>query len=437
MPDYHDLTAIADTLKIVYGEGIANQFPDEQITYNQFPVSDRKPKGLGYQFSIRYARAQGVGARKESAILPEPLAGKYDKSTILPRYAYGSLRMTGPAIEAAKGDIAAFVDGLADSVDDIYESLVNDLNRMSWGDGFGLIATMSAAVTPSTTTPWTVTCDNDLGVMRAVEGMIIDFYAAAGAIDQNVVSQRIVSVDPIAKTITFETLTTDYQAQHPIVAARTYTIAAAAIPTLSQIVRYGAREAAHATTNTPIEITGLDGIYDDGTLLATFQGILVASYPKWQANILANSGVDRELSIDLLLQGVDVMRTAAKKKPGMMRMGLGQRRKYANLLLPDVRFAPAELMGGYEVLTFSAGDGSIKMLIDPMCTPGNIYLEPDGTIMKYEMMPIGWGNLDQQIHQRAGYDEWDQFLRIYTNLGCEQRNSLVKITDLVEPSLYT
>lgn len=437
MPDYHDLQAITDTLKIVYGQGITNQFSDEQMTYNTFPKSERSPKGLGYEFSIRYARAQGVGARAESSPLPEPLAGKWDKGRIVPKYIYGNIRLTGPAIEAAKGDVAAFVDGLADAVDDIYESLVNDMNRQAWSDGFGLIATLSAVASAVTGTPWDVTCDNDLGVQRAVAGMIVDFYSGAGAIDQNVVAQRIAEVDPVNKVLTMEALTTDYQALHPLVAAQSYTITPGTIPANSQIVRYGARDAAFATTDTPIEMTGLDGIFDDGTLLATFENITVADFPLWRGNILANSGVDRELSIDLLLQAVDVMRVRAKLKPGLMRMGLGQRRKYANLLLPDVRFQPARLEGGYEMLTFQAGDGSIQMMVDPMTTPGNVYLEPSGNVQRYEMTPIGWGNLDQQIHQRQGFDEWDQFLRLYTQLGTEQRNALVKITDLVEPALYT
>lgn len=442
MPDIHDLTTITDTLKLVYGAGITNQFADEQMTYNTFPKSERSPKGLGYEFSIRYARAQGVGARAESSPLPEPLVGKFDKGRVVPKYIYGNIRLTGPAIEAAKGDVAAFVDGLADSVDDIYESLVNDMNRQAWGDGFGLIATTSAIATPDTTTPWTVTCSNNQGVQRAIEGMIVDFYASGGAIDQSAVAQRISAINPITKVLTFETITAGaaagtYQALHPLAAARAYTLGTGTIPASSQIVRYGARDAAFATTDTPIEMTGLDGIFDDGTLLATFENILVASYPKWKATILSNSDVDRELSVDLLLQAVDVMRAQAKAKPGMMRMGLGQRRKYANLLLPDVRFQPGQLEGGYETLTFAAGDGSIKMMIDPMTTPGKVYLEPAGNIQKFEMTAIGWGNLDQQIHQRQGYDEWDQFLRIYTQLGSEQRNALVKVSDLVEPSLYT
>ena len=118
-------------------------------------------------------------------------------------------------------------------------------------------------------------------------------------------------------------------------------------------------------------------------------------------------------------------------------MGLGQRRKYANLLMPDVRFAPTVLKGGYETLTFAGGDGTVQLVIDPMAQPNKIYMEPGGTIQRFEMSPLGWGNVDQQWHQVAGYDEWSAFLRLYTNLGTEQRNNLTLIKDLVEPSLYS
>lgn len=437
--DFHDLTAIQDTLKNVYGKGLANQFVDEKTTYNLFPKSERKPRGLGYFFGLRYARAQGIGARRESEILPDPLAGKYDQGKILPKYVYGVLRMTGPAIEAAKGDMAAFVDGLSDSINDIYEALVVDLNRQACSDGFGLLATLSAAsdnVTTTGTTTWTITADNDQGLQRVIPGMVVDFYQST-AIDQSSVASRVSSVDPVNKTAEMEVNDGTYKTNHPIVAARSYTIATDTVASGSFMVRSGAREASHATSNTPVEMTGLEGIYDDGTLLATFENITVATYTQWKANVLGNSSVNRELSIDLLLQALDVTRTQSGKSVKIMRMGLGQRRKYANLLLPDVRFAPQELEGGYEKLTFAGGDGSVKMIIDPALPPNKIFCEPAGAIMKYEMTPLGWGNLDQQIHQHAGYDEWDQFLRIYTNLGTEQRNCLTLIKDLVEPSLYS
>ena len=436
--DYGTLTAIADTLKNVYGSGLTNQFADERTTYNQFGKSERKPRGLGYFFGLRYARAQGVGTRAESGLLPDPLSGKYDQGKIVPKYIYGSLRLTGPAIEAAKGDAAAFVDGLSDAVDDLYQALINDLNRQACGDGFGLLATLSAASDNLTTssTSWTITADNDQGVARLVPGMVVDFFNGT-AIDESAVASRIQSVGYTGKTAEMEFNDGTYKANHPIVAARSYTIATDTVALGSFVVRSGARAASHATTDDPVEMVGLDGIYDDGSLLATFENVLLSSFPQWKANILGNSSVNRELTLNLMLQALDVTRTRSDKRVSIMRMGLGQRRKYANLLLPDIRFAPTVLKGGYETLTFAGGDGSVQIIVDPDLSPNKIYFEPAGVIQKYEMTSLGWGNLDQQIHQRAGYDEWDQFLRIYTNLGCEQRNSLTLLKDLVEPTLYT
>lgn len=441
MTTYADSSNLTEILKNVYGEGLTNQFNDEKITYNQFEKSDRKPAGKGYVFGLRYARAQGTGARAESAKLPDPFTGIKDQGTITPKYNYGSIRITGPAIEIAKGNQAAFVDGLADEIDDIYQSIVVDLNRQCHWDGFGQLGRLSAAVSYPGNATWAGTFDNDIGVKYFQEGMLVDFYLSAGTSNfQNtgtcMAGSRVQSINPATNVIVFEAPSADYLTNHPYASANVNT-SALSVTAGVMAIKVGARDLAWASTDTATEMMGLDGIYDDGTAIATFENIVVATYPKWKANILSNSGVNRELSIDLMLNAVDVVRQVSGKKPDIIRMGLGQRRKYANLLMPDVRFAPVVLKGGYETLTFSAGDGSIEIIVDPMQQPNKIYFEPSGVIKKYELSPLGWGNLDgSQLHQRAQYDEWEAFLRIYSNLGVETRNCLAVLKDLVEPSLF-
>ena len=439
MTEYADLTNLAEILKDVYGDGLKNQFNDEKITYNLFPKSDRRPAGNGYIFGVRYARAQGTGGRAESAKLPDPLTGTKDKGKIQPRYLYGSIRLTGPAIEIAKGNTAAFVDSLADEMDDIYQSIVVDLNRQCHWDGFGQLGRLSAAATPSSSATWAGTFDNDIGVMYMQEGQYVDFYSSAGASPMDAASPcvgRIDSIAPSTKVVTFEKVTTTAKANHPYFSAL-LPVMTGEMAAGSMAIKSGAREVAWASSDTPVEITGLAGIYDDGTALDTFENINADTYAKWRANILGNSGVDRELSIDLMLNAVDLARFTSGKKIDTIRMGLGQRRKYAGLLLPDVRFAPTVLKGGNETLTFSGGDGSLNIVVDPMNQPGKIFFEPNGVIQKYELTPLGWGNLDgSNMHRRSGYDEWDMYLRLYSNLGVEERNSLCLLKDLVEPSLY-
>lgn len=438
MVDYTDITNLTEILKNVYGTGLKNQFDDEKTTYNLFGKSDRQPRGNGYIFGLRYARSQSTGGRAESKKLPDPMTGKKDQGKVVPRYLYGTMRITGPAIEIAKGDMAAFVNGLADDMDDLYQSLVVDMNRQANSDGFGKVGVCSASFAPSTSTTYAVTFDNDLGIQFMQEGMLIDFFSSDGtAAKTTCCGQRIRTITPSTNVVIFETSAQTWLTNHPDATIAAYTNDTTAIPVSSLAVKMGAREASWASTDTPNEITGIDGIFDDGTLLASFEDITVASNPKWAANVMSNSSVNRELEIDLMLNALDLTRVRSGLKANTIHCAIGQRRKYANLLLPDVRYAPQELKGGYTTLVFAGGDGSVKIIVDTMAQPNKMRFYPDGTIVKFEMLPLGWGNLDgSQMHRRAGYDEWDLFLRLYTQLGCEQRNCLTTLNDLVEPSLY-
>jgi len=437
--DYTTTTSITDLLQNVYGEGITNQFTDEVTTYHQFKKTDKKysPRGKGYVGAISNSNPQGVGARGEGQILPDPLTGKYDNVLIKPKFIYGAIRVSGPSMEAGRGAIAAFVDTLSEEVDRVYKSVVVDLNRQANGDGFGLLGTLSEASDALTTssTTWTCTFDNDTATRYMHDGQIVDFYQST-AIDQSSVASRISSVDTVNNTVEMEFNDGTYKANHPIVAARSYTIATDTVASGSYMVKLGSRRASHATSDDPYEMTGLQGIFDDGTLLATFQDITVATNPKWKATLLGNSSVDRELTINLMLQALNASRTRGGDNISTMRMGLGQERKYANLLTPDVRFQPQVLKGGYVTLTFAGGTGSVEIVVDPYCTPGAIYFEPKDCIHKYEMLPLGFGNVDPNLKQRVGYDEYDQFLKIYTQLGTEKRASLTLLKDLVEPELF-
>jgi len=443
-PGALDTTAIAYQLKRVYGDMITDLFANHRMTYNQFMKSERrasvKPAGVGYYFATRQADIESVGGRGEGQYLPEPIKGDGVQGNITPKLIYASLRLSGLAIEAGKGDVAAFVNAQGDATMSAYRALTVDLNRQCWGDGFGKLATLSKASDAlDTNSSWTVTCSNDVGVRYLRKGMIVDFYTSSGAIDQSAVAQRILSVNPTNKTIEMEQCATGsggslYQSYHPLAAARTYTIATDAVASGGQIVRYGARDASFATTDTSYELSGMEAMFDDGTNVATFEGITVANDPEWKANILSNSSVNRELSIDLMLAAMDLVPARSTTEVDTIWMGLGQRRKYFNLLSPDVRYAPATYIGGYERLEFQQ-NGAVKIIVDPMAQANKIYFAQINAIKKYELTPIGWGGFEpQKMHWRQDYDEATMFLRTYCNLGVENRRALVTLSDLTEPA---
>ena len=440
-----DTTAAAYQLKRVYGDKLTDLFNRQAMTYNLFMKSSKKasirPGGVGYYFGLRQGGNEAVGARLEGTFLPEPLAGAGVQGNIQPRLIYGSMRMSGLAMEAGKGNIMAFVDAQGDAIADVYKGIVSDLNRQCHGDSFGSMGIMSAAATPATGSTWTAAFANDRGVRYMRKGMICDYYSANGAsIDQTASAVRISSINPNTQVVTMEAIGTDgknYRSFHPIIAAQSYTKTSASVPVSSVLVRYGAREAAHATTDTSNEMMGLLGMYDDGTLLSTFEGVtaIATTNQEFQANILSNSSVNRELSIDLMLAAMDMTSArSSDSSANLIRMGLGQRRKYFGLLASDIRYAPGTLLGGYEKLQFSQ-NSAVSIVVDPYTQPNRLFFEADNAIKRYELTPLGWGGfVPGKMHWRESYDEGTMYLRVYTNLGVEDRVSLTLLSDLTEPS---
>ena len=432
-----DTAALAAQFKRVYGNKITDLYGRHKMTYNQFFKSNRtptfRPGGAGFYFSLRQGDIESTGGRAENAPLPEPLAGDGVQGVVTPRLIYQVIRMSGLAIEAGKGSIAAFVDAQGDATMNAFNALVTDLNRQCWGDGYGLLGTTSADATPSTSTTWDVVFDNDTGVRYIRKGMICDFYNGA-AIDQSASSVRVSSVNPNTKTVTFEVMADAYRAYHPLAAAQSYSNGTGTIASGSFLVRYGARLATHSTSNPFYEIMGLLGMYDDSTRLATFEGITIADDPEFKANIVNNGGTGWDLTVDRMLACMDMTAARSTTTVRTIRMGLGQRRKYFALLAPDVRYQPQKLKGGYEQLAFSQ-DASVEIIVDPVTPPNKLFFEPERAIQKYELTGIGWGGFDpNKMHWRDGYDQATMYLRTYTNLGVENRPGLTLLDDLNEPT---
>jgi hypothetical protein len=432
-----DTTTIAYQLKAVYGDQIVDLFNRQTMTYNMFMKSGRKatyaPGGTGFVFATRQSDIESVGARAQNAYLPEPLDAAGVQFTITPKLMYASLRLSGLAMEAGKGGAQSFVDVQGDAIANVYKALITDLNRQCWGDGYGLLGTLSAVATASTAGTWTATFSNDRGVRYIRKGMVVDFYTSGGALDESNTASRVYSINPTTKVVTFEKLAATYETYHPL--GISYTQAAGTIPAASQMVRMGARVLSHSTSAASYEIMGLNGLFDDGTLLGTFQGQVVATYPEFVANIIDNSTVNRELSIDLMLQAMDLTATRSDQTVDTILTGLGQRRKYFALLANDVRYAPGQFVGGYETLQF-AQNGQVTMKFDPHSQPNRMYFLPADGVKKYELTPIGWGGMDgQKMHWRDNYDQATMFLRTYANLGVEKRNALTLLDDLTEPAV--
>lgn len=433
--DISTTTSLTDALKLAYGDGMRKQFAEEVTLWNRLPRAPESdsPVGLGFEFMVRYANPQGIGFRGEDDKLPDPLAGKQDKARVNAKHVYGAVRLTGAVIDAGKNDKGAFVKTLELEMDGAYSQVMEVLNRVAHGDGYGKLATLSAAsdaLDETATNTWNVTCNNDLGVRYLREGMLVDFYDGA-AIDQSSVASRIKYVDISNKIAVMEGNDGTYKANHPRSGFSSYTIVAEAVPSGATMVAMGTRDDSHATTDTSYEMTGLLGIFDDSTLITTFQNINASTNYFWRANILGNSGTNREVTEDLLIKAAQTHRAACGKNPNVAYMGQGQQRKLANIFLPDVRFQPQELKGGWMVMTFAVNGTPIEFVVDPYAQPNAIFLTNDGAIEKFILKDLDW---IERMHMREGYDQWTSYLALRGNIGVRNRKACTYLKDLVEPS---
>ena len=190
---------------------------------------------------------------------------------------------------------------------------------------------------------------------------------------------------------------------------------------------------AHRATPTDTagkQLLGLAALIDDVSEgQQTVQNIDRNTYPIFRGNHLANGGAPRELSLDLIQQGIDTGHIESGMEADFMVGGYGQRRKYLNLLWYDVRYGPQRLEGGFSVLKYN----NLDWVVDKDCQPNRLYFMVKEYLQKYVVAPIGI--LDQagtQLERLPKQDVYELLIGGYFNTGHEQPNSAVKLADLSE-----
>lgn len=424
-------STLSDLLKDVYDDDYVKQFEEEVTFWNRIPKADQSITGNGLVGMVLKDNTQGGGFRGGSDPTPDDIASTQAQYTITSKNYYHRISLTGEILAKAKKGDGAFADSLELQMESAYNQSLEDLNRASHGDGFGAIALLSATSdTLSTSTTWDVTCNNDLGLRYLSRGMLVDFYESA-AVDESSIASKIYDLDYDNNVVIMAKNDSAHVATHPRTGFSAYSVAAGTIASAAVMVALGSRDASFATTDTSYEMMGLLGIFDDSTLLTTFQNINASTNYFWRANVLGNSGTVRPLTEDLLIQACQRTRAVSGKIPNVAYLDQGQYRNLANIYLPDKRFHTSELKGGWQTLTFAIDGSPVEFVVDPMGQPNRIFLTRNDTIQKFILEDMGW--LDK-MHLREGYDQWTSLFGIRGNVGVRKRNQCTLIKDLSQPT---
>lgn len=138
-----------------------------------------------------YGANGGIGAGTEDGLLPAAAGNNYQQFQLTLKNLYGTIEISDKAMRASANNSGAFVNLLNAEMEGLVKASKFNFGRMLFGDGSGVLATVTAA------SGNTLTLD---GVKNIMEGMVVDVLDGDGS--AKVTARRITVVDRAAKIIT-------------------------------------------------------------------------------------------------------------------------------------------------------------------------------------------------------------------------------------------
>lgn len=387
------LTTLDAILKNQYIGPIRDQLNNSSVLYSRLEKNSDSVVGKNFTIPLHYGRNEGVGARGEGTALPTAGNQAYKECIVPMRYQYGRIRLTGPTMKAARSNEGAFIRAVDSEMRGLEKDMKASMNRQAFGDGTGLLATVAASGSGTST----VVVDS---TAKLRVGMPIDIIVkTTGAATAGVAGTSVAS---ITDTTTFTI--TDTLAGTP---AATYGVYIA-----------GSRNN---------EMMGLSGIV---STTATLQGLDVANYPWWKATVLANSGSNRAISDTLLQTAIDTLEANSSGRCTAMYTSFGVRRAYQALLTATKQLVNTqELKGGYKAITYN----DLPIIADKDAPANKIFVVDEDELQVFRLGDFDWMQEDGAILSRvSGYDAYEAVLYVYQELGTTMRNAHVLIGDITE-----
>jgi len=390
------LTTVQAITKEIYGPRIVETLDDEVVLSKRIEKTSRgvvSEVGAKYvTFPLRVRRNQGIGYRNENEQLQAAGQQGYVSVRVPLRYGYGRVHVTGQTMDLVDENFNAFADAMTREMEGLTEDLVKDVNRIMYGNGRGVLATLTS--TPAASLTFTVANTQYLEL-----GMVVDIYDLTG-------------------------LDVEDTAQITNIVGLTVTVA-------TVVTADGAGRVLVRTGNAEKEPQGLASIVNNAAgLLFNLDGSVE---PKWNSTVNANGGVPRPLSEGLMILMCDDIRRAGGGKPTAIFSDLASRRAYFNLLSQQRRFnEPKKYDGGLVGLAFHYGAREIPVVEENDAPPGIMWFLREDRFTIYRDKPWHWADRDGSIWKWvANFDAFEALTKQYWEFGVDARHSHGKLADIL------
>lgn len=329
----------------------------------------------------------GVGAGSEDGALPTSSGNGYVQFVADLKNLYGKIELSDKAIRASANNIGAFVNLLSDEMEGLVKASSFNLGRMLYGDGTGLLATVSSQSSK------TLTCNK---VNNFIEGMLVDVYNTSDT-KVNTKPLKITYVDRVNKTIT-------YQSDENLTISNGF-----------KVYVQGSKD---------YEISGLGKIFD--STQTSIYGVSKTEYP-WLKPYTSTTST--EISDILIQQAVDFLDMNVDSKINFITCSSQVRRAYQEYLGAYRRnIDVTELEGGYKTITHNG----IPVVADRFVDDDTMYLLNTDDFCIHELCDWKWleGEDGRILKQNQGYPTYSATLVKYAELICDKPCGQAKISGI-------
>lgn len=331
----------------------------------------------------------GIGAGDEDGSLPTAAGNNYAQFVLELKNLYGRIEISDKAIRASQNSAGSFVNLLNAEMEGLIKASTFNFGRMLFGDGTGILATISTNDTSSVTVDTT---------RNLIEGMVVDIVNKADGTVNAVAGRRITSIDRTNKKVTLSGSALTSEAFKPSTSqTNTYALCVQG--------SYGK------------EITGLGAIFKSS---GSLYGLNRSTY-NWMVPYISNIAGESTMTAisDVTMQkAIDELDEVAGSKVDFIVCSAGVKRNYQEYLNSyrsnvDVM----DLAGGYKAISYNG----IPLVSDKFVKPNTMYLLNTKEFNLHQLCDWQWleGEDGRVIKQIQGKPTYSATLVKYADIICD------------------
>lgn len=331
----------------------------------------------------------GIGAGDEDGSLPTAAGNNYAQFVLELKNLYGRIEISDKAIRASQNSAGSFVNLLNAEMEGLIKASTFNFGRMLFGDGTGILATISTNDTSSVTVDTT---------RNLIEGMVVDIVNKADGTVNTVAARRITSIDRANKKVTLSGSALTSEAFKPSTSqTNTYALCVQG--------SYGK------------EITGLGAIFKSS---GSLYGLNRSTY-NWMVPYISNIAGESTMTAisDVTMQkAIDELDEVAGSKVDFIVCSAGVKRNYQEYLNSyrsnvDVM----DLAGGYKAISYNG----IPLVSDKFVKPNTMYLLNTKEFNLHQLCDWQWleGEDGRVIKQIQGKPTYSATLVKYADIICD------------------